>query len=52
MGPNSAPNGDRTLVVGYGDQGYVCPACKNKFFASKREHLAKHKMLRTGKTKL
>ncbi len=45
-GPNSAPNGDKTLVDG---STMTCYACKNKRF-NKREHLAKHNRLRTGKT--
>jgi len=45
-GPNSAPNGDKSLVDG---SSMICKACKNKVFP-KREHLAQHKMLRTGKT--
>ena len=44
MGPNSAKN-DRSLV----DQTKIyCQPCKGWF--RKRDHLAKHNRLRTGKT--
>lgn len=46
-GPNSAPNGDKSLVDG---STMTCSSCKSGTF-NKREHLAKHKQLRTGKTK-
>lgn len=46
-GPNSAPNGDRSLVDG---STMTCSVCKNKRF-NKREHLAFHGRLRTGKTR-
>lgn len=45
-GPNSAPNGDKSLVDG---STIKCSACKDKRF-NKRDHLAKHNKLRTGKT--
>lgn len=48
-GPNSAPNGDRSLTLSAKAGGVIeCRACKGVF--PMREHLAKHKTLRTGKT--
>jgi len=45
-GPNSSPCGDKTLV----DNTQIhCAPCKGWF--RKRDHLAKHGKLRTGKTK-
>jgi len=51
-GPNSAPNRDKRLVVGYSDMDYVltCAVCKKGPFIL-REHLAFHETLRTGKTR-
>lgn len=49
-GPNSAPNGDASLVRGYGrEEFYFCTICKR--VVSKRLDDAKHNRLRTGKTK-
>lgn len=49
-GPNSSPDGDRTLT----DNTVIyCKACKtkeNSGYFRKRQHLALHKNLRTGKT--
>lgn len=49
-GPNSAPNGDKSLT----DNTMIfCKSCKdkwNKGWFRKRNHLAKHNKLRTGKT--
>lgn len=49
-GPNSAPNGDRSLT----DNTVVfCKKCGDKedgFYVRKRKHLAEHGKLVTGKT--
>ena len=50
-GPNSSPDGDRSLVTGYCDEQHVFDCCKNKWYPSKREHERAHNRLRTGKTR-
>lgn len=49
-GPNSAPNGDKSLTD---DTTIYCGACRGDYrfgWFRKRDHLAKHGKLRTGKT--
>lgn len=50
-GPNSAPNGDKSLTDG---SMIFCNPCRDKWnngWFRKRAHLAKHGKLRTGKTR-
>jgi len=47
-GPNSAPNGDRRLVVGYGYNLIYIEKLERYVVA--REYFAKHGRLYTGKT--
>jgi hypothetical protein len=56
-GPNSAPNGDTTIVLGHINEEF-CKEVRLKGYAEeyiewipKREWLAKRNRLRTGKTK-